>query len=305
MIACGYYYSSMRSQPSELEMKSKQVYNNFTHENSHALCGYNMSSYDGTTDIVSKEKVCAVDHYKTFNDTSSQTVSSWPQHLAESSTAQLQVTPAIVCIRSGIKDYMFLQSNDFYVFNKKEKYLVNMRVYLNGHGDSEGTHISIYLFTKDLETGTCTIELHNQVSDSDHYSVNLTFGTNLPSEGINGIKGWGMQKFVSHKILLQSSSYYHYYKNDTAYFRVSYHVTHRTAPVVLELHNFTKKKKAFNEEYQMFSRVDGAGKGDDHLSVYLHLMKGPHDDQLEQSGHWPLRGTFTIELLNRFDGSDL
>ena len=33
-------------------------------------------------------------------------------------------------------------------------------------------------------------------------------------------------------------------------------------------------------------------------------MKGPHDDELEQSGHWPLRGTFTIELLNQFDDSN-
>ena len=41
-----------------------------------------------------------------------------------------------------------------------------------------------------------------------------------------------------------------------------------------------------------------------HVSVYLHLMKGPHDDELEQSGHWPLRGTFTIELLNQLNDSD-
>ena len=33
-------------------------------------------------------------------------------------------------------------------------------------------------------------------------------------------------------------------------------------------------------------------------------MKGPHDDKLEQSGHWPLRGTFTIELLNQLNDSD-
>ena len=42
---------------------------------------------------------------------------------------------------------------------------------------------------------------------------------------------------------------------------------------------------------------DGAGS---HLSVYLHLMKGPHDDELEQAGQWPLRGVFRIELLNQF-----
>ena len=34
-----------------------------------------------------------------------------------------------------------------------------------------------------------------------------------------------------------------------------------------------------------------------HVSVYLHLMKGPYNDKLEQSGHWPLSVTFTVELL--------
>ena len=41
--------------------------------------------------------------------------------------------------------------------------------------------------------------------------------------------------------------------------------------------------------------VDAAGYGDGegtHVSVFLYLLKGPHDDKLEQSGHWPLRGTF-------------
>ena len=42
----------------------------------------------------------------------------------------------------------------------------------------------------------------------------------------------------------------------------------------------------------------------DHLLVCLHLMKGPHDDKLEQLGHWPLRGTFIIELLNQLNDSD-
>ena len=45
------------------------------------------------------------------------------------------------------------------------------------------------------------------------------------------------------------------------------------------------------------------GKGT-HVSFYVRLMKGPHDDKLEQSGHWPLRGTFTIELLNYLNDSD-
>ena len=39
---------------------------------------------------------------------------------------------------------------------------------------------------------------------------------------------------------------------------------------------------------------DGDGKGT-HLSVYLYLMKGPHDDELT----WPLRKKFEIKLLNQ------
>ena len=43
--------------------------------------------------------------------------------------------------------------------------------------------------------------------------------------------------------------------------------------------------------------VDGKGT---HLSVYLCLMKGPHDDELT----WPLRGKFEIKLLNQISDSE-
>ena len=49
--------------------------------------------------------------------------------------------------------------------------------------------------------------------------------------------------------------------------------------------------------YKMCLRV--AGEGDDetatHLSVYLCLAKGPHDDELT----WPLREEFEVKLLNQ------
>ena len=38
----------------------------------------------------------------------------------------------------------------------------------------------------------------------------------------------------------------------------------------------------------------GAGKGT-HISAYLYLMAGENDKNLE----WPMRGTFSIELLNQ------
>ena len=53
---------------------------------------------------------------------------------------------------------------------------------------------------------------------------------------------------------------------------------------------------AFNGGYQMcLIRIEAAGDGEGegtHVSVYLYLMKGLHNDELEQSGQRP----YTIEL---------
>ena len=44
--------------------------------------------------------------------------------------------------------------------------------------------------------------------------------------------------------------------------------------------------------------ANGGGDGEgSHLSVYLQILHGPHDDQLD----WPLKGTFIIELLNQLE----
>ena len=90
-------------------------------------------------------------------------------------------------------------------------------------------------------------------------------------------------------------------------------MSNKVAPVIIKMSSFTRKLIgtdqwysssffAFNEGYQVCLRVDAAGHDEGegtHVSVSLFLMKGPHDDKLEQSGPWPLRGTFTIELLNQ------
>jgi len=52
----------------------------------------------------------------------------------------------------------------------------------------------------------------------------------------------------------------------------------------------------------MCVRVDASGHGDGkgtHLSVFLVLMKGPHDDELK----WPLREKFEIKLFNQISDS--
>ena len=46
--------------------------------------------------------------------------------------------------------------------------------------------------------------------------------------------------------------------------------------------------------YKMCLQVDTV-RSNTHLSVYLHLMKGPLDDELT----WPLRGKFEVKLLNQ------
>ena len=90
------------------------------------------------------------------------------------------------------------------------------------------------------------------------------------------------------------------------------------APVVLKMSGFTEKMKnseqwnsspffAFWKGYQMSLRVDANGNGNaegTHISTFLFLMKGPYDDELAEPGLWPLRGTFTIELLNQSNDDD-
>ena len=43
---------------------------------------------------------------------------------------------------------------------------------------------------------------------------------------------------------------------------------------------------------------------DNYVNIFLVLMKGPHDDNIQQSGKWPLRGRFAIELLNQLSYTD-
>ena len=47
---------------------------------------------------------------------------------------------------------------------------------------------------------------------------------------------------------------------------------------------------------EVYANGEGDGKGS-HLSVFLTILHGPHDDQLD----WPLKGTFIIQLLNQLE----
>jgi len=86
------------------------------------------------------------------------------------------------------------------------------------------------------------------------------------------------------------------------------------APVVRIISNFSELMKdneayyvydpflAFEGGYQMIMSicVSGCGEGNGtHISMYVHLMKGPHDDELQQLSYWPFRGVIEIALLNQ------
>jgi len=88
----------------------------------------------------------------------------------------------------------------------------------------------------------------------------------------------------------------------------------QVAPVILSLPNFTyamnKYEKWSNNSFLTF--IEGyrmclvvkkktINKDIDTISVSLHLMKGPYDDQLQNAGLWPLSGNFTIELLSQLN----
>ena len=59
----------------------------------------------------------------------------------------------------------------------------------------------------------------------------------------------------------------------------------------------------FTSGYKMCLLVYANGYGDGegtYFSVYLKILHGPHDDQLD----WPLKGTFIIELLNQLEDNN-
>ena len=83
----------------------------------------------------------------------------------------------------------------------------------------------------------------------------------------------------------------------------------QACPVTIKMSEYSNYKEdevewyshsfyAHSKGYKMCLRIDAGGLGDGmgtHLSVFLYLMKGPHDDELT----WPLRGKFEIKLLNQ------
>jgi len=218
-------------------------------------------------------------------------------------------------------------SNPFFAFWRG--YKMCLRVYASGVGDGEGTHISVYLhlmkgpYDDELEQsghwplrGMFKVELLDQLDDGK-YTAFISLDRNAPNGCINRVIeedlaiGFG-NDIVSHEYILRSN----YLENDSLYFMIAYHASEQNnehvAPVTFKINNFTEKMKnkrlwysdpffAFLRGYKMCLAINAHEGEGTHVSFYLHLMKGPYDDELDQSGHWPLRGMFQVDLLGRLN----
>ena len=213
---------------------------------------------------------------------------------------------------------------------------MNLEVHPSGYGDGKGTHVSLYLrlmkgpHDDQLQQsghwplrGTFTVKILNNFIDNDYYTREVIFSIydcrkcaqRVIDENLNDVQGYS--QFVSYDLIQQSSC------NENLYFHVSYTDTNplipckQIAPVTLTMPGISEQIKnkgqwysdpffTFKGGYQMCLKVYAGGyhTGEGtHLSVYIHLMKGPHDDKLQELGHFPLRGIFNITLLNRISGN--
>ena len=116
-------------------------------------------------------------------------------------------------------------------------YKLCIRVHANGNttsGTGRGSHVSVYAFLMQGEnddqlpwpfTGTVTVELLNQLEDSEHHSMCLDFSQNTRSnkrvvDTEMADSGFGHPKFIDHLSLgYDSARRCQYLMNDCLYFR--------------------------------------------------------------------------------------
>ena len=179
------------------------------------------------------------------------------------------------------------------------------------------------------------VEKHNQEKLSEHIQLAHTVLSQLKTAQTAQLRSVEKSAFpirpyltitvlviviaIETAILLPSYIGKHDYESLWPLLFISDEISHQVAPaVILKMSDFGKRKQnkeqwyskpffAFLQGYQMCLSVyaDGIDDGEGtHVSVYLYLMKGPHDDELERWGYWPLSGTFTIEVLNQLNDND-
>ena len=123
-------------------------------------------------------------------------------------------------------------SDSFYTHNMG--YKMCLRVDAAGHKEGEGTHLSVYLYLmKGPHDGELTwpvkgnfrIQLLNQISDSQHYSMSLTYDQKTPVNRVTGgnkaSDGQGSSRFIRNEDLYRDNAACQYVKDDCLFFQIT------------------------------------------------------------------------------------
>ena len=123
----------------------------------------------------------------------------------------------------------FFYSQPFYT--SSSGYHMRIKVYPNGNGDGQGTHVSVYAelmqgrYDQQLSwpfVGNVTVELLNQLADEKHHSMTIPL---YPENNSNIGSCWGYFKFTPHSRLSHDPvNNTQYLKDNTLYFGVSVEV---------------------------------------------------------------------------------
>ena len=232
-------------------------------------------------------------------------------------------------------------NNTFYspsFYTHQHGYKMRLKVYANGNGSGEDTHVSVFAQIMACENddrlqwpfvGDIEFMLLNWLEDKGHYRKPLSIDQ---SDGLVRVldedcgKTCGYHQFISHSSLDNNhSNNSKYLYNDFLRLQVKQIVVHSIAlplktpswqhprnayPSVCELtlNNIFKRKQlnnifygpsfhTHNKGYKMCLKVYANGYGDGentHISVYVTIMAGDNDDQLQ----WPFVGDVEFMLLN-------
>ena len=117
-------------------------------------------------------------------------------------------------------------------------YKMCLRVHANGHHETKGTHVSVYIYLMRGDNddnlnwpfkGTIKVSLLNQLEDGQHHTEELwSLSCNVPNtssgrvtEGERGKNCWGLRGFIHHQDLIYKvGKNCQYLKDDTLFFRV-------------------------------------------------------------------------------------
>ena len=216
-------------------------------------------------------------------------------------------------------------------YTHPQGYKMCLKVYANGLGRGEGTHISVYAYLMRGEfddllkwpfRGSVVFQLCNQLEDKYHfgYTINFSKTTDLKyisrvTSGERAESAWGTYTLIAHNDLnfnpVKNSQYL---KDDCFHFRI---ITVESLsepgilPTEMTMTNFEQHKidsdqwysppfYTHPQGYKMCLRVDAngysRGKGT-HVSVFARLMRGEFDDHLK----WPFQGHVTVAMLNQLE----